>query len=367
MEPSESHLLMTYGENFGSDEDYDMHLSNIEDLMVPRNQEFDAIKERIRSILLGEDESGEIIKRTVTQSESNEILAQLEQIKVPKFGISLARGVKVDFMQKFYVENILILGVNRKKVFAFGYKESKNRIPTEYFLVHSIDLDMQESCRYMARSKLDNGVVFCSNDEIFSITFSPETRKLVKILLLDLKRVCAILDTKNGTEKVNHNYTHSGDLTLRFNEAKLYIGGDGPSELLFSVYSDYNINKHRILENKESSMMFLARYEDVVNVEAKWEIVRFIQTLGRTANLTLPNRRNNSKVYYIKGNKIFENSMKSLDNQMDPRKSFRVNEFNYEKVIYSDNTIIEQFEFDKQGKHILALMDEKVKKIFKLN
>ena len=366
MKTSEKDLLLPYSENEGSDEDFDMHLSNVEELMVPRNREFDAIKERIRMILLGEDETGEVIKRTVSHSESIEILSQLEQIKQPKFGIRLARGVKVNFMQKFYVENILILGVNRKKVFAFSYKEDRNRIPFDYRLVHSIDLDMQDSYKYMARSKLDNGVMFCSDEEIFSITFDPSKRQLIKTLILDLASVSKVLDTKNGTEKTQHNYTHAQDTTLRFSEAKLFVANSERrhAEVLFLMYSDYNINRNRQLENIDSSLIFLARFENEVHVESKWELVSFIQTLGRASNLTLPR---GNKVYYIKKNQILESVMKSLNNQLDKHKSFRVNEFNYEKEIYSDNTHIEQFEFDRHGKHILALMDEKVKKLFKYN
>jgi hypothetical protein len=374
MKTSEKEILLNYSEDdveYDEDVNNDLHTSNIEELMVPRDYAFDEIKHRIKNILLGEDESGElVIKRTGSNLESREIFVQLEQIKDPKFGIQLARGVIVDFMQKFYTENVLILGVNRKKVFAFGYKQNKKQIPTEYFLIDSITLDMKESCQYMARSKRDNGVVFCSDEEIFSIIYDPDSKKLVKTIHLNLEKVCSILDKRNGTEKIENNYTHLGDSSLCFGEAKIFPAEskDSKTEILFTVYSDYNINKNRELEHIDSSMIFLAVFEDEPNVEAKWEISFYLQTLGRVTNLTLiKNVNGRGKIYYIRGKYILENYLKSFLNQRNKNKSFRINEFDYEKMIYEDSTEIEQFEFSKNGKHILALMDGKVKKIFKYN
>lgn len=374
MKPSETEPFTDSPDSPDAGEDrnlFDLHTSNVEELIMPRDQRFEEIKAKIKAIILGEDESGEmVIQRTNSHVEAKEILSHLEHIKNPKFGIRLAPGVTVDFMQKFYVGNVLIMGVNRKKVFAFGYKENKQKIPFDYHMVDSIKLDMQESCRYMARSKLDNGVVFCSHDEIFSITFNLETQKLVKKVHLNLGVVCGILDKKNGTEKVEHDYKHVEDSTLCFGEAKLFVptANDKHTYLMFTIFSGYNINRNRVLETKDSTIVCLLKYAEGNEVDSEWSITKYLQTIGRISNLTLiKDVMYANKLYYIRKDAILENYLKSFTNQLDTKKSFRINEFNYEKVIYQDSTEIEQFEFDRPKKHILALMDGKVKKLFKYN
>jgi hypothetical protein len=374
MKPSETDLLMgdDAQQESGDEKNFNMHTSNVEELIMPRDQRFEEIKEKIKRIILGEDESGELLmQRTGSMHESKEILSHLEHIKNPKFGIRLAPGVTVDFMQKYYEAKVLIMGVNRKKVFAFGYKENKNKIPYEYFMIDSIKLDMKESCQYMARSKLDNGVVFCSNDEIFSITFNSEENKLVKTTHLKLGVVCEVLDTKNGTEKVKHDYTHVTDDSLCFGEAKLFVSNqeEPKTHLMFTIFSEHNINRNREVEKKDSTIVCVMRYEDEeITVDSKWKITKYLQTMGRITNLTLVKSVSKAnKIYYIRKKEILENYLKSFNNTLDTKKSFRINEFNYEKIIYKDSTDIEQFEFDRLKKHILALMDGKVKKLFKYN
>ena len=377
MKKSEAEILledpekMTSEGEFGDDSVNQFHVSRRDSLLLPKDNSFDEIKQKITKILMGFEEGTDKIqiKRTPSVIDSDEIRRILQNLKEPKFGIKLPAGIMVDFVQKYYEAQVLIMGVNRRKVFAFKYEIDKNGVPLQYKLVDSINLDMLESCQYMARSKMENGVVFCSHEEIFSVTYQIETKELKKNLLLKLDDIREALDNTIQThDNDSEVYSHVGDISLRFGEAKLFYSEEEEEKfLLFSVLSDFIISKEGTAEKGRSSMVLLFNYSKEESKGGR--ILKFINVPDYISNMTMTSYRlNTNKIYYIRGKCIMENYLKSFGNNHGRKNSnFRKDEFNYEKMVYRDNTVIQQFEFDNQGKHIMALMDGKVKKIYKYN
>ena len=371
IEDSREELLETPMVNGGL-----LNLSRRQSLLVPKDKTFEKIKMKIGNILQklpGTEKEDQQKGRQSSSEGSREIRKILKDIKQPKFGIQLADGVDVNFVQKYYDENVLILGVNNIKVFAFKYDTDTSGIPIRYTLMDSSFLDMRKGMEYQARSKLDNGVIFCSNEEILMIYFDPVSGTLKRDTLLLLSSMREKLDDSlpKGDEQVEtqKSYTHLNDDSLRFGEAKFfYCEESGATMLLFSMFSKYSLNSGGEVVDRKSTIVLTLKLSETRDLGGG-EIVKFLQTLGHVINLTMTSYScKTTKLFYIKDRSINENYMKMFGGDFSTHKrTFREEGFNYEKLIYKDSLPMQQFEFDGNGKHIYAMVDHKVKKINKYN
>ena len=335
-------------------------------LELPMDETFEKVKEQIRVMLTANENGDEkSYKRSGSTVDSKEIQKILNSMKEPKYGITLPEMIKVDSVQKFYSADVLIMGVNSKRICVYSYETDRQGIPISYNLVDTMHFDMEKGYFYQWRSKLEDGFIYSSSEEIITIRFNPETQLLERNLLLLLSDVKDMLDDQETDEKnENSTYSRINDETLRFSEARYYQVEDSEEwNLCFSVHSDYFLDKQGQVVKQPSSMAMIYR----VNSDSSTQILKTMQTKGYIENLTLAsNKANVNKIYYFIKNKIFENYMKSFVLKSSTSEGeIKVDSFNYEKLIYKATLPITQFEIDIKKKYIFALSEGKVKKLNK--
>lgn len=347
----------------------DVEIQNQNQIKLPSDDTFEKVKEKITTMLTSMEEEDEErpLKRSGSTVDSSEILEILKSMKEPKFGVTLDPDVRIDFVQKYYSENVLILGVNRKRIYAFKYETDKNGIPKSYEKITSIHLNMDRGYEYQSRSKLEDGFVFCSSEEIITIKYKPETMSLERNVMLLLSDIREMLDEHEESDiQKEQIYSRMNDESFSFHEARLFKPEDSAYwHLLFSVTSDYSASKDGKIIEKPSSLVMLYRFDEVDRNNCG--VVKMMQTPGHIFNLTLASDSvRGNKFYYICGREIKENFMKAFGMKNSARKGqIRSDNFNYEKTLYRDSNEIDQFEFDGKKKYIFALSDGKVKKLNK--
>jgi hypothetical protein len=347
----------------------DVFLADEPGIKLPLDETFEQVKEKIKIMLTSMEEGDEErpLKRSGSTVDSKDILEILKSMKEPKFGVKLDEDVRIDFMQKYYSENVLILGVNRKRIYAFKYNNDKNGVPISYEKITTIHLNMDRGYEYQSRSKLEDGFVFCSSEEIITIKYNPENMTLERNVMLLLSDVREMLDEHEESDiQKEQIYSRMNDETFRFSEARLFLPEDSSYwHLLFSVTSDYSANKEGHIEERPSSLVMLYRFDPIDRNNCG--VIKLMQTPGHISNLTLASDTiKTNKFYYICGKNIRENFLKAFGMKSSARKGqIRSDNFNYEKTIYKDSNEIDQFEFDGKKKYIFALSDGKVKKLNK--
>ena len=346
----------------------DVYLNHQEVITLPSDDTFEKVKEEINILLTPKDDDDDRpLKRSGSTVDSEDILKILKTMKEPRFGVKLDEDVRVDFVQKYYSENILILGVNRKRIYAYKYENNKMGLPTSYEKITSIHLNMDKGYEYQSRSKLEDGFVFCSDEEIITIRYNAETMSLDRNVLLLLSDVREMLDEHEESDiQKEQIYSRMNDESFRFAEARLFKPEDSHYwHLLFLVTSDYSANNEGHIEERPSSLVMLYRFDPIDRNNCG--VIKMMQTPGHIFNLTLATDTvSGNKFYYICEKFIKENFMKAFGMKSSARKGqIRSDNFNYEKIIYSDTNEIDQFEFDGKKKYIFALSDGKVKKLNK--
>lgn len=328
-------------------------------------QRFTNVKSRIRELL---DHSinpkGKIIKRFPSPINAEEILRILKEMKQPVYGVGLPKHVKVDFMQKYYQKKIMIFGVNKQHVYAFRYQEDRRGLPISFTFLDKMYVNMSKGEKYQARSKLDDGFVFCSKEEIFTIRFDTKTGNLRRDVLLLLSNIKDDLDEHNteNSEEGGQDYARINDDSLSFGEAKLFRTEDTDLEcVLFSLHSEYSITKEGGLVMKKSSMALIYQFGE------NPKIVKYLETSGHISNLSLAMESlKANKLYYLENNLILENYFKVFGvSSRKGKMSQMTDRFNYEKKVYLDSNTVQQFEFDGKKKFLISLSEGKVKKINK--
>ena len=329
---------------------------------------FSTVKARIRDLLDHTTNAGEkAIKRSGSSIKSEEILKILREMKQPIYGVGLPKHVKVDFMQKYYTEKVMIFGVNKRNVYAFRYREDRSGLPTEFQFLDKMYLNMSKGETYQARSKLDDGFVFCSKEEIFTIRYDPSTGNLRRDLLLLLSNIKDLLDehSENDGDEMEASteaYARINDESLTFGEARLFRTEDTEEEcVLFSLHSDYSINKEGGTVEKHSSMALIYKFGQSPR------IMKYLETSGHIWNLTMViESLKANKLYYLMDNMILENYLKSFGVRARKGKMGMMSDrFNYEKKVYQDSNLVQQFEFDGKKKFLISLSEGKVKKLNK--